>query len=202
MHCPEFFEAAPRITMYDPLAHFLGAVSDGLIEYRYTDAVRVAGHSCPTVAAAWLMTVRALRALYAEAVPERGAIRVAFRQAATSGVTGVMANVVSLVTGATHDTGFKGLGGRFDRRRLLSFGVPMEGEIRFTRTDNGAAVEVAARLERVPADPRLGERMAACLAGTATAAAAEEFRRLWQERVRRLLLEHAGDERTITVRVV
>ena len=27
----------------------------------FADAVRLAGHSCPTVAGAWLMTVRALR---------------------------------------------------------------------------------------------------------------------------------------------
>lgn len=62
MQFPDFFEAAPRITVRDPLARFLGAAEDGIIEYRYADAVRLAGHSCPTVASAYLMTRAALGA--------------------------------------------------------------------------------------------------------------------------------------------
>ncbi len=57
---PEFFAAAPVIRMRDPLAEFLGAAAGGLIDYRYEDAVRLAGHSCPTVASAFLMTRAAL----------------------------------------------------------------------------------------------------------------------------------------------
>ena len=52
---------APAIAVYDALAAFLGACDDGLITYRYIDAVRLAGHSCPTVAGAYLMTRRAPR---------------------------------------------------------------------------------------------------------------------------------------------
>lgn len=33
MRYPEFFDAAPVITMRDPLAEFLGAMRDGLMEY-------------------------------------------------------------------------------------------------------------------------------------------------------------------------
>ena len=47
MQTPVFFDQAPSITMYDALAQTLGAVQDGLIEYRYLDAVKLAGHSCP-----------------------------------------------------------------------------------------------------------------------------------------------------------
>jgi hypothetical protein len=65
-----------------------------------------------------------------------------------SGVTGVIANVVALLTGATHDTGFKGIAGRFDRRKLLYFSADVAEEIRFTRIDTGQAVEVAARCKR------------------------------------------------------
>ena len=57
MQFPKFFDAAPRITVRDPLARFLGAVEDGVIEYRYADAVMLAGHSCPTVASASPMTM-------------------------------------------------------------------------------------------------------------------------------------------------
>ncbi|MBX3647107.1 MAG: hypothetical protein KF853_07100 [Rhodocyclaceae bacterium] len=202
MRYPDFFDEAPSITMYDPLAKFLGAVEGGIIEYRYVDAVKVAGHSCPTVASAWLMTARALEALYPKDIPERGAIRVGFRQESTSGVTGVIANVVGLLTGATQDAGFKGLAGRFDRRNLLFFNDAVGEEIRFTRKDNGAAVEVTAHLEHVPGEPRMRELMSACIAGHASDEMQREFGRLWQERVRRLLLEHARDAEVIAVHAV
>ena len=202
MRYPDFFDEAPRITMYDPLAKFLGAAEGGILEYRYIDAVKAAGHSCPTVASAWLMTLRALEALYPKDVPERGAIRADFRHDATSGVTGVIANIVTLVTGATHDTGFKGLAGRFDRRNLLFFNAEVRDEIRFSRRDSGAAVEVTAHLERVPGDPRMGELMAACITGRATDEVQREFGRLWQARVRAILVAHAADPAVIALRAV
>jgi len=199
MHFPDFFEAAPRITVRDPLATFLGAAEDGIIEYRYADAVKLAGHSCPTVASAYLMTRAALIALFPDTLPERGGLRVELREDKLEGVTGVVANVASLVTGATQDTGFKGIGGRFDRRRLLFFGADIPGQMRFTRTDTGATVNVSARLDRVPADPRIPTLLPRCLAGGATPAEAALFRSLWQDRVRTLLVERADDPDLIVV---
>lgn len=199
MHFPEFFDAAPRITVRDPLARFLGAAEDGVIDYTYADAVKLAGHSCPTVASAYLITLAALRALYPDALPERGGIRVELRDDLLAGVTGVIANVVSLLTGATHDTGFKGIAGRFDRRRLLFFGVDIPGQIRFTRVDTGAAITLSVRLDRVPPDPRLVSLMPRCINGTATADEATLFQSLWQLRVRTLLVEHADDPELIVV---
>jgi formylmethanofuran dehydrogenase subunit E len=196
---PEFFEAAPRIRVRDPLAAFLGAAHEGVLEYRYADAVRLAGHSCPTVASAFLMARAALAALYPDTLPERGAMLVELRDPADEGVTGVIANVLSLVTGATVDTGFKGLGGRFDRRRLLAYDAPIDGQVRFTRRDDGRSVTVQARVERVPADPRAMPLMPRCVAGVATAEEQALFRSLWQERVKRLLLEHADDPEVILV---
>ena len=202
MRYPDFFDQAPSITMYDPLAKFLGAAEGGIFEYRYIDAVKAAGHSCPTVASAWLMTLRALEALYPRDLPERGAIRVDFRHESTSGVTGVIANIVTLVTGATHDTGFKGLAGRFDRRNLLFFNAAVGEEIRFTRKDTGAAVDVTAHLEHVAGAPHTGELMAACITGRATEEVQREFGRLWQERVHAILTDHARDPQVIVVRPV
>jgi hypothetical protein len=202
MRYPEFFDQAPSITMFDPLAKFLGATEGGIFEYRYIDAVKAAGHSCPTVASAWLMTVRALEALYPKDVPERGAIRVDFRHDSTSGVTGVIANIVTLVTGATHDTGFKGLAGRYDRRNLLFFNAAVDEEIRFTRMDSGAAADVTAHLEHVPSAPHTGELMAACITGRASDEVRREFGRLWQERVRAILVNHARDPQVVVVRSV
>lgn len=154
MAFPDFFDDVPPLLLRDPLAAFLGAAEGGLIEYRYGDAVKLAGHSCPTVAGAWLMTRRALAALYGDTVPERGGIRVTFRDKQEDGVTGVIANVVSLLTGAAAEGGFKGIGGRHGRRGLLRFGEPMEREIRFARLDNGAAVETAYHPQLVPPCPK------------------------------------------------
>lgn len=200
MNFPDFFASAPTIRVRDPLAEFLGAAADGIIDYRYEDAVRLAGHSCPTVAAAYLMTRRALQALYPDALPVRGEIRVDLREPRDAGVTGVIASIATLVTGATADTGFRGLAGRFNRRDKLFFDQALgRGDLRFTRLDTGAAVDVASDLSRVAGDPRMGELMPLCLMQQASAAQQQEFRALWQGRVRALLLEHADDPATIIV---
>lgn len=199
MSHPDFFDAVPTISLYDPLAEFLGATEGGILQYGYFDAVRLAGHSCPTVASAYWMTYKALASLYPDAMPERGDILVEFSQGSTSGVTGVIANVVSMLTGATADTGFKGLAGRFDRRDRLFFAVEMPGEMRFTRLDTNQAVNTAANLQRVPASPRMPALIASCLANRATPAEAAEFRQLWQERVRSVLLDHGDDPEVFVV---
>ena len=200
MQFPDFFASAPVIRMHDPLAEFLGAAKDGIIEYHYADAVRLAGHSCPTVASAFLMTRAALAALYGEQIPVRGEIRVDLAEAQDAGVAGVIASIATLVTGATANTGFRGLAGQFNRRNKLFFNQPLrQGSLRFTRLDDDAAVEVGADLSSVGGDPRMGDLMSLCLAGEATPAQQQEFRMLWQERVRRLLLEHADDPRVIRI---
>lgn len=200
MSHPVFFDAVPKISLYDPLAEFLGATEGGILQYGYFDAVRLAGHSCPTVASAYWMTYKALASLYPGAMPVRGDILVEFSQDSTSGVTGVIANVVSFITGATQDTGFKGIGGRFDRRNLLFFNAEVGEEIRFRRADNQAAVDVSARLEGVPGDPRMRELMGACIGGVASDEERREFGRLWQERVRAILLDRCDDPSVIIVR--
>ena len=200
MKSPDFFAAAPVIRMRDPLAEFLGAAEDGVIDYRYEDAVRLAGHSCPTVASAFLMTRAAMNALYPDALPVRGEIRVDLAQARDAGVTGVIASIATLVTGATTDSGFHGLAGCFNRRDKLFFGQALKaGDLRFTRLDSSAAVEVRADLARVAGSARTGELMPLCLTGRASAAQTAEFRALWQDRVRRLLLDHADDAEVLVL---
>ena len=199
MNFPAFFEQVPSITLRDPLAELLGSVEGGLVTYGYADAVRLAGHSCPTVASAFLMVRAALRQLYGSALPRRGEIAVDCRTPRDAGVSGVMAAVFTLVTGAADEGGFRGLGPRFGRRGLLRFSQAVGGEFRCTRLDSGAAVEVSAHPECVPADVRVRELMPLCLAGEATAAQSELFGRLWQDRVRQLF-EHADDPALIEVR--
>ncbi len=72
MNFPDFYEQAPVVLTHDPFAATLGAARDGVLEYHYEDAVRLAGHSCPTVAGAFLMGRAALAALYPEEPAERG----------------------------------------------------------------------------------------------------------------------------------
>lgn len=202
MRYPSFFDAVAPIVLRDPLAEFLGAIEGGVIEYRYVDAVKLAGHSCPTVASAWMSTRRALAALYGDTIPERGAVRVEMRGDRTAGVTGVIANVASLLTGASGETGFKGIGGRFDRRELMLFEADVPLEMRFTRVDAGTAVDTAADLQRVPADASMLPLLKRCVVGAATREEAGRFGELWQDRVRRILLDHADDDDVFIVRPV
>lgn len=199
MSFPAFFEQVPALHATDPLAALLGAADAGRIVYRYADAVRLAGHSCPTVAGAWLMASQALRRLFHEATPVRGAIRVELREARAAGTSGVVANVFSLLTGAGDEGGFKGLNGRFARRGLIYFGVAIQGDARFTRLDTGAMVELAYDPSRVPPDPAMPPLMQKVMSGQADAAEQAEFGRLWQDRVRRLLLEHGDDAEVVRI---
>ena len=196
---PVFFDAVPAITLRDPLAEILGAAEDGLIEYRFADAVRLAGHSCPTVAGAWLMTTRALRALYGDAVPERGGVMVDFGDSLEGGVTGVIASIATLLTGAAGCGGFKGLAGRFSRRNLLSFDAAGVADIRFTRRDTGVSVQVSLDLSPVPGDPRMGMLLPVLLSGSATKEEARQFGELWQDRVRRILVDFHDDPRLVQI---
>jgi hypothetical protein len=200
---PAFFEQAPRITLHDPLAALLGASDDGLLEYGYVDAVRLAGHSCPTVAGAYLMARAALRALYPAGPAERGSISIRMGAPEHEGVTGVIAQVLTLLTGAAADNGFHGLGGRFVRHGLLRYaGSSEDAGVVFRRRDNGTAVRVELDLSSVPPAPGLREHMGAALAPGATPAQQRAFGQLWQDRVRRLLLEHADDPQVIRVAAV
>ena len=200
MAFPEFFARIPAVTLRDPLAELLGAAEGGLIEYRFADVVKLTGHSCPTVAGAWLMTVRALRALYGDEIPERGNIAVALRESLDGGVAGVIGSVAGLLTGAAGAGGFKGLGGRHSRRNLLLFGVAGIGSVTFMRLDTDAAVDCTLRLEMVPADPRLGKLLGAVLNGTANPDDTRQFGSLWQERVARILIDHGEDHEIVALR--
>ena len=199
MQTPAFFDQAPSIVMYDALAQTLGATQDGLIEYRYLDAVKLAGHSCPTVAGAWLMTRAALARLYPGQTPHRGEVRVALREPQDAGVTGVIASVAGLVTGAAGSGGFKGLAGRHARRDLLAYGEPMRGEMRFTRLDNGQSVEVSHHPEAAPRPAQLRMQMQAALAPQADSPEREAFAQTWQGWVRAILIDHADDPELITM---
>lgn len=200
MALPEFYTLAPRIVMHDPLAELLGASDDGLIEYEYADAVRLAGHSCPTVAGAWLMARAALRNLYPDAVAERGGVSVTMSAAENEGTTGVVAQIFTLVTGAAAANGFHGIGGLHARQGLLAYAGGDAGVVaRFQRHDNGAAVGVALDASQVSPAPEMRMLLGRALVADATHAERKAFANAWQDRVRRLLLDHAEDAQVIRV---
>ena len=154
MSHPTFYDQAPRIRMHDPLAALLGASDDGLLEYSYLDAVRLAGHSCPTVAGAFLVARSATIALFPDGPAIRGEIEVRMPAPEAEGTNGVIAQVLTLVTGAAAANGFHGIGGHFVRQHLLRFSdVSHASAIGFRRRDNAAAVSVELDLRSIPAPP-------------------------------------------------
>jgi hypothetical protein len=198
MPFPDFFALAPTITVQDRLAAFLGAPIHGHITYAYADAVRLAGHSCPTVAGAWLMSIKAMAALWPDAMPERGAVRLLLPDDQDEGVTGVIAAVAGLVTGAAGPGGFKGIGGRFNRADLMAFAQPIPATLGFHRTDTGAGVLVTYNPGLVPPSDAMRPALQRILAGVETPEDATTFARAWQDRVRRILVEHADEVVTLT----
>lgn len=202
MSFPAFFDEVPPLRLYDGLAETLGAATDGIIEYHYADAVRLAGHSCPTVAGAWLCARAGLKALYdGDEVPERGGIQVYLDDAEDAGVTGVISQVLTLVTGAAGANGFKGLGGRHARNHRLHFDNGDVRGIRLRRDDNGRSVDVQLDTSPVAPDPAQRGLIPLVISGQADASQRREFGRLWQDRVRRMLLEHADDPAMIRVQL-
>lgn len=178
---PSFFNQAPTITVRDPLAAFLGAAENGILTYRYADAVRLCGHSCPTVAGAYLMVIKGLKALYGEELPERGGIEAAMQGTRDEGTVGVTASVVQLLTGAAPETGFGGIGmqGRFARRNLLSFGAgEINGTLALRRRDTGKTVAVSLNAALQPFAPEMRELMPKAVGGSASAEELERFGQL------------------------
>lgn len=202
MQLPTYFEEVPRLCVQDPLARILGSAEDGVLEYGFADAVRVAGHACPTVAAAYWLTYLALEHLYPDSLPQRGGLKVEFRDDARAGNNGVIATVVQMLTGAAGSSGFKGLGGRFGRAGLIRRRPDLLLALRFIRADTRDAVDVGIDASLVPVSPAIEGLVAKVSAGEATLQDEVELGTLWQERVRCLLLDFGRDPAVFMVRPV
>lgn len=189
MQYPDFFDAVESISLIDPLADFLGAFEDGRVTFNYLDIVKNAGHSCPAVAGAYLMTLYGLKALYKDETPKRGEIKVCFKEEADAGVSGVMANVVSHITGAAGVQGFKGVGEKFVRANLLTFGSDIEAEVSFTRVDTNATVTLSYDASQIALDPRQKELMVKILKSKASQEEIKLFKTLWQKRVQEIFIK-------------
>lgn len=187
MSYPKFFDSVESIKVVDPLSNVLGAFEDGIYEITFLEVVKAAGHSCPTVAGAYLITLEGLKALYPDARAVRGEIKAEFRDPMEEGVAGVIGNVVSQITGATEKSGFKGLGGKFARHSLMKFNANINSSIRLTRTDNGKSVDVYYDPSSIGGSPKMQMLMQKMMGGMASKEEAKEFGALWQDRVERIM---------------
>jgi len=199
MSYPKYYDEVETITLKDPLADFLGSFDDGIIKVKYINIVKFAGHSCPTVAGAYLITLEALKALYHDTMAIRGEIKVEFKEPMEEGVTGVISNVISNITGATETSGFKGLNGKFARHSLMDFSAPISSSARFTRVDSGKSVDVIYDPSGVPANPNMQPLMQKMMQGKATKEDKKQFGIFWQERVKEILTNKEHYPSLITV---
>jgi len=199
MQYPDFFDKVQSIQLQDPLSNFLGAFEEGKMEISYIECVKLAGHSCPTVAGAYLMALKGLEALYGNQLPQRGSIHVSMRDGEAEGVTGVICNVISFIAGANGASGFKGLNGNFSRNNLVSYNVPMEGEVKLTRLDTNESVTLSYNPSMIPADAMMQPLMGKSMQGLASEGEKKQFGKLWQERVAKILTSENLWDQMITI---
>ena len=196
----DFFNQVEPITLIDPLAFALGASDAGEpYVYYYTDIIKYSGHSCPAVSGGYMMAKLGLKELYGDATPVRGEIKVTFKGAPDEKVNGPISQVVSFITGAAGDTGFKGMQGKFSRYNLMMYendnpsANGILAEAIFERMDTGKKVSVAYNSSAIPSNPEMGKIMPLLISGKASKEEIIKFGNLWQERVRVVLLETPKD---------
>lgn len=195
---PDFLREVAPIKVREPLAETLGALKHegAILEYSYIDVIKLAGHACPTTAAAFLCCQKALETLYPNEIPVRGEVGITIYGEPDEGVYGVMSQVFSLLTGAASATGFRGLGHKFKRKDLIKFSPhkidPQAMSFEFSRLDNGKTVLVKFYPQAIPFPQGKSQRMGELLEKVIWEAAKEEekkeFQALWTEKVKDMLL--------------
>ncbi len=180
---PKFYDEIEKIEITDGLSDILGAFEDGMIEFSYLDVVKSAGHSCPTVAGAYLMLKEGLKRFD---TPKRGEINVYLKDDISEGTTGVISNVIAQVTGATSKSGFHGLAGSYDRRGLMHFNADITSSMRLVER-SGKTVDIEYNPNAIAPNPSMSPLMQKTVSKSATNEEKKEFGELWQERVERIL---------------
>ena len=191
----KFYEEVEPIKLRDPLAIFLGAMDEEeLLVFTYPDAIKLAGHSCPAVSGAYKITQKALKALYKDEIPVRGEMKVTVLGSPTDGANGPMAQLISFITGAATETGFGGLGGKFERVNKLIFDTRNEefGAFIFEREDTGKKVKIKYHPEILPQPEEMSDYFMKCLAGKAADKDKETFINMWQSKVKKVLFEEVA----------
>ncbi len=181
MKYPAYYDEIEHIVLRDELSNFLGSSEEGIIDISYLDIVKMAGHSCVLVSSTYLMALKGLKKLYGSDLPKRGEIKVELREAFDEGNTGAAAQVLSNITGATTDTGFRGIQGKYNRRGLLFYGADIKSNIRLTRLDTYESAEVSYTPSKVV---NSGAIMQSALGPEATEESRKQFPLRWQEMVK------------------
>ncbi len=210
----EYIKQTPPIMMRDALIEMVGQTS-GPIPYYYEEAVKLSGHSCMIVAAAWTMTRVALEELYQNGeVPVRGQIAIKMPGAEDEWNIGVFGEVMTFITGASPKTGFSG--SIFAKGNPLSIRQnkmvyteepvgtkPPKMKFIFTRIDTGKSVAASWNIMLVqpPTNEKILAKPAYKLAsGAATSEEAETFNKNWNDAAHFLLNNTV--EGLVTVSVV
>lgn len=196
MKYPNFFNNIETIKLKDELSQTLGAFEDGIIEFSYLDCVKLAGHSCPTIAGAYIMTLMALKNLFKNELPKRGEIKLYFKDSLEDGTTGVTSNVISQITGATSKSGFKGLNGKFSRYDLIEFNSKINSNIKFERVDTNQTIEISYNPNIIISDEKIPILMQKILKQENTQEEQKLFGELWQNRVKDIF---KNMEKTISI---
>lgn len=139
-----------------------------------------------------MMAYYGLKELFGDQMPIRGEIEVSFGADEKEGVTGVIANVFTQITGATKISGFKGLEGKFARHHLMNFDAQLQTNVKLTNKKNNQSVEVSYDPSSITVDPRQKELMAKILISDVHEDEKELFKTIWQKRVYEIL-KHPED---------
>jgi hypothetical protein len=197
------YDADP-IEIRDPVAEALGVLEPGEpFVITYTDAIKEAGHSCPTASGAYRMVQVGLDALYPDDHPVRSEIEVRAAGPRDDAAYGVMSRIISYITGATEGDGFGGLAGGYGGRRdLLCFDAfnpdTSAPTFRFRRTDTDETVEVTYHVGDVPdGGPAVGH-LQGILDGSTSDEQRAAFAEAWHRRVQAVL----SDDSLFTVETV
>jgi len=189
MEYPEFYTEIEHIVLKDNLSLFLGSTGEGIIDFSYLDIVKMAGHSCVLVSGTYLMALKGLGRLYGTETPIRGEIKVEMKGTLEEGNTGAAAQVLSNITGATGNSGFRGINGQHNRRGLLVYGADIPYKVRFTRLDTNESVDVNYTPEKAV---NSGSIMQLAIGPNATEESRKSFPLRWQEMIKSIFL-HADE---------
>jgi hypothetical protein len=200
MNFPAFYNEIPSIKFFEPLSDVLGSSSNGVVEFSFKDAVKIAGHGCPTVGGAYLMVFYGIKKLYGDEVPVRGNIEIHISDPIDSGSTGVVGMVAGSIVGAAEKGGFKGLGGQFSRNNSLFFNASFDGDMKLRRKDNGQTVIMEYHPEIVSGNPEMGIYLKKVLDKTASEDEKALFQKMWNDRLKKIMVDEFNNSKLVLIK--
>lgn len=200
MKYPKYYDLVPKIVLYDSLSDFLGALDDGIISISYLDVVKYAGHSCPTVAGAYLMSYLAIQEFSGnKKLINRGDIKIYAKGPKDEGTNGVIANVAAYVCGINDESGFAGIGGKMSRKNKLFYDNTLRCDLKFEYQGN--VIEMSYNPSSIRPDKNMIPLLQKIIKGIASENETKTFKILWQNRVEKILLNRDNYDEIISIRL-